>query len=81
MSRKADCWGNAVAEPFFSHLGARVIEGRSFRDERELRRVVFEYIEIHYARERKHSSNGWKTPQQCSSSDLSFQSNPPVILT
>ena len=41
-----------------------MIEGRSFRDERELRRVVFEYIEIHYARERKHSSNGWKTPQQ-----------------
>ena len=26
--------------------------------------MVFEYIEIHYARERKHSSNGWKTPQQ-----------------
>ena len=64
MSRKGDCWDNAVAESFFSHLKARVIEGRSFRDERELRRVVFEYIEIHYARERKHSSNGWKTPQQ-----------------
>ena len=64
MSRKGDCWDNAVAESFFSHLKARVIEGRSFRDEQELRRVVFEYIEIHYARERKHSSNGWKTPQQ-----------------
>ena len=64
MSRKGDCWDNAVAESFFSHLKARVIEGRSFRDERELRRVVFEYIEIHYARERKHSSNGWKRPQQ-----------------
>ena len=64
MSRKGDCWDNAVAECFFSHLKARVIEGRWFRDERELRRVVFEYIEIHYARERKHSSNGWKTPQQ-----------------
>ena len=65
MSRKGDCWDNAVAESFFSHLKARVIEGRSFRDEQELRRVVFEDIEIHYARERKHSSNGWKTPQQC----------------
>ena len=43
MSRKGDCWDNAVAESFFSHLKARVIEGRSFRDERELRRVVFEY--------------------------------------
>jgi len=64
MSRKGDCRDNAVAESFFSDLKARVIEGRSFRDVRELRRVVFEYIEIHYARERKHSSNGWKTPQQ-----------------
>ena len=64
MSRKEDCWDNAVAESFFSHLRVRVIEGRSFWDERELRRVVFEYIEIHYARERKHSSNGWNTPQK-----------------
>ena len=53
-----------MAESFFSHLKARVIEGRLVWDEQELRRVVFEYIEIHYARERKHSSNGWKTPQQ-----------------
>jgi len=50
--------------PFFSHLKARVIKGPSFRDEQELRRVVFDFIEIHYARERKHSSNGWKTQQQ-----------------
>ena len=64
MSRKGDCWDNVVAASFFGHLKARVIEGRSFRDEWESRRVVFEYIEIHYARERKHSSNGWKTPQQ-----------------
>ena len=64
MSRKRDCRDNVVAESFFSHLKARVIEGRSFRNEWELRRVVFEYIEIHYARESKHSSNGWKTPQQ-----------------
>ena len=56
-------WDNAVAASFFSHLKATVIEGRSFWDERQLRRVVFEYIEIHYARERKHSSNGWKTLQ------------------
>ena len=58
------CWNNAVDESFFSHLRARVIEGRSLRDERGLRRVVFEYIEILYAREHRHSSNGWKTPQQ-----------------
>ena len=38
MSRKGDCWDNAVAESFFSHLKARVIEGLSFRDEQELRR-------------------------------------------
>ena len=44
MSRKGDCWDNAVAESFFSHIKARVIEGRSFRDEWESRRVVFEYI-------------------------------------
>ena len=64
MSRKRDCWENAVAASFFSHLKATVIEDRSFRDERELRRVVLKYIEIHYARERRHLSNGWKIPQQ-----------------
>ena len=34
LSRKVDCWDNAVAESFFSHLKARVIGGRSFWDER-----------------------------------------------
>ena len=64
MSHNGGCWDNAVAESFFSHLKARVIKGRSFREEQELRRVVFEYVEIHYAQDHKHSSNGWKTPQQ-----------------
>ena len=59
-----ECLNNAVDEFFFSHLRARVIEVRSLRDERGLRRVVFEYIEILHARERRHSSNDWKTPQQ-----------------
>ena len=65
MSRKGDCWDNAVAESFFHTLKTQLIHHVKFRTYEEAGRNLFQYIEIYYNRRRKHSSNGWKTPAHC----------------
>jgi putative transposase len=62
MSRKGNCWDNAVAESFFSTIKAELIRGRLWQGRLELRSAVFEYIEIFYNRQRFHSSLRYKTP-------------------
>jgi putative transposase len=62
MSRKANCWDNAVAESFFASLKKQAIYGHALTDREQMRQVVFEYIEIYYNRVRRHSANGWVTP-------------------
>jgi putative transposase len=62
MSRKGNCWDNAVAESFFSTIKAELIRGRRWHGRLELRSAVFEYIEIFYNRQRLHSSLSYKTP-------------------
>ena len=64
MSRKGDCWDNAVAESFFHSLKVEAIHGEHFETRASLREVVFEYIEIYYNRERRHSTLNYKTPEQ-----------------
>ena len=60
MSRKGDCWDNAVAESFFGTL-KRELEGR-WTEKAEARLAIFEYIEVFYNRQRKHSHNGYMSP-------------------
>jgi putative transposase len=62
MSRKANCWDNAVAESFFSTIKAELIRGRRWRGRLELRSAVFEYIELFYNRRRLHSSLDYRPP-------------------
>jgi putative transposase len=62
MSRKGNCWDNAVAESFFSTLKLELIHRRPWHDVDDVRRAVFEYIEVFYNRKRLHSSLGYKTP-------------------
>jgi len=64
MSRKGNCWDNAVAESFFSTLKTELIADRRWRSRLELRTEVFEYIEAFYNRRRLHSSLGYKTPAE-----------------
>lgn len=64
MSRKANCWDNAVAESFFATLKTELIYGRSWTSRIELRAAVFEYIEVFYNRQRLHSTLDYKTPHQ-----------------
>lgn len=64
MSRKGDCWDNAVAESFFLSLKVEAIHGERIKTRLAMRDVVFEYIETSYDRERRHSTIGYRTPEQ-----------------
>jgi transposase InsO family protein len=64
MSRRGNCWDNAVAESFFATLKTELIYGRSWNSRSEVRSAVFEYIEIFYNRQRLHSTLDYKTPHQ-----------------
>jgi putative transposase len=67
MSRKGNCWDNAVAESFFSTLKVELVHHRRWANRLELRSAVFEYIEVFYNRRRLHSSLGYKTPAEVES--------------
>lgn len=62
MSRKGDCWDNAVAESFFHTLKTQRIYHIRLANFEEGERILFKYIEIYYNQRRKHSANGWKSP-------------------
>jgi putative transposase len=62
MSRKGDCYDNAVAESFFASLKRELVYVRSFATQAQARQQIFEYIEVFYNRERRHSSLGYLSP-------------------
>jgi len=65
MSRKANCWDNAVAESFFSSLKTECIHRLDRIPEfDELKRILFDYIEVFYIRKRRHSSLGYLSPME-----------------
>jgi len=64
MSRKGNCWDNAVAESFFGSLKTQLIHHTKFQSVTEAEQALFHYIEIYYNRQRKHSTNGYKSPAQ-----------------
>lgn len=64
MSRKADCWDNAVAESFFATLEMELIANARWRTRAEARTAVFEFIEGWYNRVRRHSTLGYLSPMQ-----------------
>jgi len=63
MSRRGDCYDNAVVESFFGTL--KVELGDTFDTPELARRALFDYIEIFYNRVRRHSSLGYISPAQC----------------
>lgn len=73
MSRKGNCWDNAVAESFFSTLKIELIHRRIWSSRLELRSAVFEYIEVFYNRKRLHSSLDYKTPAEAEDGFVSAQ--------
>jgi transposase InsO family protein len=62
MSRKGNCWDNAVAESFFHTLKTELIYMEDFDTHEQTQMAVFEYIEVFYNRQRCHSANGYLAP-------------------
>ena len=62
MSRKGNCWDNAVAESFFATLKVEFVHERLFHTRAQATREIFEYIEVFYNRIRRHSSIGYLSP-------------------
>ncbi len=61
MSRKGNCWDNAVAESFFKTIKVEWIYSRIFEDQAQATLSIFEWIERCYNKRRRHSALGYKT--------------------
>lgn len=63
MSRKGNCWDNAVAESFFSSLKKERIQKRIYKTRDLARADIFDYIEVFYNRTRRHSHLDGVSPE------------------
>jgi len=64
MSRKGNCYDNAVAESFFSSLKNEIVHHRDYYTREQARAEIFEYIELFYNRRRLHQSLDYRSPMQ-----------------
>jgi putative transposase len=64
MSGKGDCWDNAPVESFFATLKKELIHQRHYASREEARLEVFEFIEVYYNRQRRHSTLGYLSPSE-----------------
>ncbi|RDH46172.1 IS3 family transposase [Zooshikella ganghwensis] len=62
MSRRGNCWDNAVAESFFSNLKKECVPKKGFKTRDEARQVIFHYIEMFYNPIRRHTHNDRCSP-------------------
>ena len=62
MSRKGNCWDNAVAESFFKTLKTELVYHEDYSTKQQARLAVFEYIEGWYNRKRRHGALGNRSP-------------------
>jgi putative transposase len=60
MSRKGNCWDNAVMESFFGTFKREL--GDTFWSREDGEEEIFEYLEVFYNRRRRHSSLGYQSP-------------------
>lgn len=64
MSRKGNCWDNAVSESFFKSLKTELIYGNKLITKQQMELEIFEYIEIWYNQKRRHSALNYKTIEE-----------------
>jgi putative transposase len=64
MSRKGECLDNAVAESFFGSLKTEWVDHKDYRSKPEAKQSLFEYIEIFYNRQRRHSHLNYLCPEE-----------------
>jgi putative transposase len=64
MSRRGDCYDNAVVESFFGTLKQELARDARWKTQAEARAAIHEYIEVFYNRRRLHSSLGYRSPAE-----------------
>jgi transposase InsO family protein len=64
MSRRGDCYDNAVVESFFGTLKQELVHGAAWSTLAEARAAIHDYIEVFYNRQRLHSALGYRTPAE-----------------
>jgi transposase InsO family protein len=70
ISRKGNCWDNAVAESFFKTMKTEMVYHQVFKTKKCAGAAIFEYIEIWYNRKRRHSTLGFLTPVEFENTSL-----------
>jgi putative transposase len=73
MGSKGDAYDNAVCEAFFSSIKKELIRRRSWPTRRELQTAVFDYIEMFFNRERRHSTLGYLSPHEYEKISISLE--------
>lgn len=64
MSRKGNCWDNACIESFFGTLKKELVHDRRYLTREQAKQEIFEYIEVFYNRQRRHSTLGYRSPAE-----------------
>lgn len=70
MSRKGNCWDNAVMESFYARLKVELIYAKNYQSIEAARSGIFGYIEVFYNRKRRHSANNGMSPVEYESAAL-----------
>ena len=70
MSRKGNCWDNAVAESFFATLKTELVHHEKYKTREEARLSIFDYIETFYNKRRLHSHLNYSSPEDFEKSML-----------
>lgn len=64
MSRRGNCWDNAVAESFYGSLKNEWVNWENYKTHDQAKKSIFNYIEVFYNRKRRHSYLGYKSPDE-----------------
>ena len=64
MSRKGNCWDNACVESFFATLKKELIHDQRYTTREQAKRDIFEWIEVFYNRQRRHTTLGYRSPAE-----------------
>jgi putative transposase len=67
LGGRGDCYDNAAMESFFSTLKSELVNREKFRTEEEARSKIYDYIEVYYNRQRRHSTLNYQTPAEYAS--------------
>jgi putative transposase len=62
MSRKGNCWDNAAMESFFHSLKTECVHHERFQTRDDAKKIIFDYIEVFYNQQRRHSFLNYLSP-------------------